>query len=165
MVSPLLWPNATSKRRMIAIGTSSKGDPFIVMTDNDLGLSKDLEYMRRESRPAFTAETCRDKALYVMPHYTDRRFEKEQTVFGKEAAGLHYDYSDRIVQWDGDKADAAFEAAKASGKTLYSAAFYDVYLSAYFGKPTRVEHVIAGVNRSNGYPYHVYGYRFIGEHK
>jgi len=162
MVSRQLWQDATERRRMIAIGASSKGDPFIVMTDK-----YDLEYMHKATelrdRPAFTAETSRNKALYVMPHYTDRRFDKEQTVFGREAKGLHYDYSDRIVQWDGDKADAAFEAAKASGKVQRSAEFYDVYLSEYFGKPTRVEHVIAGVNRSNGYPYHVFGYRFTEE--
>lgn len=153
-----LWQDATPRRRMIAVGTSEKGEPFIVMKEDDYVWNKNP---KTKERLPFAAETRRDKTLYVMPHYTDRRFEREQTVFGKEADGLHYDYSDRIVQWDGDKADAAFGAAKASGKVQRSAEFYDVYLSEYFGRPTRVEHIIAGINRSNGYPYHVFGYRFV----
>lgn len=108
------------------------------------------------------AETKRDVALLMSPHYTDARFQTEQTVFGKESDGLSYDYSDRLAQWDWDKSQAAWDAAKQSGALLRSAAFYDVYLSEYFGKPTTVEHIISGVNRSNGYPYNVFGYRFAG---
>ncbi len=58
------------------------------------------------------------KALHTRPHYTDRRFKKEQTVFGKPAKtryghkGLEYVYSDRLVQWDGDKSDKAWDIAK-----------------------------------------------------
>lgn len=105
--------------------------------------------------------TNRNIKLNTSPHYTDSRFDTEQTVFGERTDGLHYDYSDRIVQWDYDKAKEATNAANASGKTKQSASYYDVYLTHYFGKPTRVEHILAGVNRSNGYPYAVFGYRFL----
>lgn len=101
----------------------------------------------------------RDVALKTMPHYTDEHFRKEQTVFGRATPGLSYDYSDRLWQWDYEKAKQAAKIADASGFTVRSANYYECYLSAYFDKPIELKHIIAGVNHSNGYPYCIFGYK------
>ena len=99
-----------------------------------------------------------DTPLHVCPHYSDRRFDREQTVFGAGAEGLGYDYSDRLYQWDSDKQTRARAVAESSGAGKRTARFYQAYLSAYFGKEIALRHVLAGVNRSDGYPYLVFGY-------
>ncbi len=111
----------------------------------------------------YPAQTSRTVELETAPHYSDSRFDKEQTVFGKAVPGLIYEYSDRLWQWDYDKSKEAFAEADKSGKTKNSANYYDVYLSHYFGKKIRVEHIMAGVNVSNGYPYAVFGYREVSK--
>ena len=116
----------------------------------------------RQSRPrryVYPTVTDPNVRLETMPHYTDERFNKEQTVYGKAEQGLAYDYSDRLWQWNWDKANEASEVAKASGVTDRSARYYEVYLSHYFGKPVEIKHIIAGVNKSNGYPYCLFGYK------
>jgi hypothetical protein len=101
----------------------------------------------------------KDKQLEVNPHYTDKRFDKEQTIFGKENKKLSYDYSDRIWEWDYKKAKEATEIANQSGKTRNSCAWFEVYLSHFFGKKIVIEHIVAGVNKSSDYPYCVFGYK------
>jgi hypothetical protein len=98
--------------------------------------------------------------LETYPHYTDRRFNEEQTVFGKEHPDLHYDYDDRIVQWDRTKSKEAWEYATNTGKTKHSCEFFEAYLSYFFDKPVEIKHILAGVNRGNGCPYCVFGYRY-----
>ena len=91
------------------------------------------------------------------PHYTDSRFRTEQTIFGQEEKGLQYEYSDRIADQDREakKNSEVFADSKAVKCT---AAWYEAYLSAHFDKPADIRHIIAGVNRSNGYPYRIYGF-------
>lgn len=101
----------------------------------------------------------------AFPHYSNSRFQKEQTIFGTEDSHLHYDYSDRLVQWDYTKSKLAQEIADEKVKvknpeTYTSARWFQEYLTAYFDKPVILKHIIAGVNRSNGYDYRVYGYEF-----
>lgn len=111
----------------------------------------------------------KDKPLETSPHYTDKRFNNEQTVFGKIPQSgyghdnLHYDYSDRLWQWDYKKAEEAIAKANQSGSVPRSCKYYEAYLSAYFGKDVEIGHIVAGVNRSNGYPYCVFGYKFKDE--
>lgn len=50
------------------------------------------------------------------------------------------------------------DIADKSGKKSNTCAYYEIYLSEYYGKPIEIKHIIAGVNRSNGYPYLVFGY-------
>ena len=113
----------------------------------------------------FPTTLDKDAPLHTSPHYTDKRFNKEQAVFGKHPKSryghdnLKYDYSDRLWQWDYDKAEKSVEVANASGATLRSCKRYEAYLSAYFNKPIEIKHIIAGVNRGNGYPYCVFGYK------
>ena len=107
----------------------------------------------------------KDIALQTSPHYTDRRFREPQTIFGQASKSqcghkhLSYDYSDRLWQWDYSKAEEATQMANDSGAVSKSCHWYEVYLSAYFGKAVVVEHILAGVNLSNGYPYAVFGYK------
>jgi len=126
------------------------------------GYTEDVIGIRNEFFASFKFQPVHNKntPLETMPHYTDKRFEKEQTVFGKAEKGLHYDYSDRLWQWDHAKAKQASETANASHAVNRSARWYEEYLSAYFGKKTIIKHIVAGVNRSNGYPYCVFGYIF-----
>ena len=103
--------------------------------------------------------------LNTNPHYTDTRFNKAQTVFGKESQSpyghkeLEYVYSDRLWQWNWDKAKRAREIANQSKHTPQSCLWYETFLSEYLNKPVLIEHILAGVNVSNGYPYYVLGYK------
>jgi len=134
--------------------------PKMFSSEVDEMLSEKLDHLRNQNREyVYPAQTSRTVKLETSPHYSDSRFKKEQTVFGKASPGLGYDYSDRLWQWDYEKSKEAFAEADKSGKTKNSANYYDVYLSHYFGKKIRVEHILAGVNASSGYPYAVFGYR------
>jgi hypothetical protein len=99
-----------------------------------------------------------NKQLTDNPHYSDNRFDKEQTIFGKEEKGLGYDYSDRIWQWNYDKAEQATEHASTK-YTPHTANWYQEYLSFFFDKKITLKHVVAGVNKSSGYPYLIFGYK------
>jgi hypothetical protein len=111
-----------------------------------------------------------DATLETSPHYTDQRFKKPQTVFCSEPdklkddgfgnaiiEGCHYDYSDRIYEWDGDKAREAAKATTEAGYKPRTAKWYQAYLHYFYGKDVKLVHIVAGVNHSNGYPYCVYG--------
>jgi hypothetical protein len=107
----------------------------------------------------------------LQPHYTDDYFKKPRTVWMaegyktvKDSMGYEwikdaeYNYSDRIWQWDWNKADSAQKAVD----TLLdrrSPAYIQAFLRLYFEKPNpTLVHVMAGFNVSNGFPYQVYGY-------
>ena len=116
-------------------------------------------------RTAVATTYRKDVALNTNPHYTDERFNTAQTVFDKPSKSdyghkdLSYDYSDRLYQWDYEKAKHASEVASATDAKLRSARWYEAYLSAYFDRPIEIIHILAGVNVSNGYAYAVFGYR------
>lgn len=101
-----------------------------------------------------------DARLNTNPHYTDERFRHAQTIYGRQVEGLHYDYSDRLWQWDYAKAEEAVKAANASGAPSGSARWLSAYLTAFHGKPAEVLHVMAGWDWATGYAYAIYGYRF-----
>ncbi len=103
----------------------------------------------------------KDVPLHTSPHYTDTRFKTAQTVFGGKCKGIGYDYSDRLWQWDYDKADRATKIANESSAQSKSCHWYEAYLSAYFGRRIEIKHILAGYNISNGQPYCVFGYRDI----
>lgn len=103
------------------------------------------------------------------PHYTNERFKEAQTVWlakGKSLSsgryptvkGAEYNYSDRIWQWNWEKARKATDVIDAS-LARNSAAYIQEFLRYYFDNPKiELVHVMAGFNLSNGYPYQVYGY-------
>lgn len=96
----------------------------------------------------------------LSPHYTNQRFAKPQTVWGAEEKGISYDYSDRLWQWDYNKAKSAVEAAN-NAATRNTAKWCQTFLSHYHGKPVQLRHIMAGFNLGNGYPYQIFGYRFV----
>lgn len=96
----------------------------------------------------------------LSPHYTDQRFKSPQTVWGDEEAGISYDYSDRLWEWDYNKAKAAVEVAN-NAAARNTAQWCQTFLSHYHGKPVQLRHIMAGFNLGNGYPYQIFGYRFV----
>lgn len=103
----------------------------------------------------------------LRPHYTDSYYSQPRTVWVAEGykrnqthdtiKGASYDYSDRLWQWDWNKADTVTKAIE--GLDRRSPAFIQEFLRRYFDKPSLVlVHVMAGFNVGNGYPYQVYGY-------
>lgn len=124
------------------------------------------EALRKSVREWSLTTDCRGVPLELSPHYRDMRWGYDaRTVFGPDCKpgagikGLSYVYSDRLEQWDNQKADRAWQAAIDSGATLKSADFIQAYLSAYYDRLLIVDHILSGVNVSNGYPYWVAGYR------
>ncbi len=93
------------------------------------------------------------------PHYSDARYDggKTHTLYGREEKGIGYDYSDRLWQWDYAKMERAVAEARDKGGEGNSPRWWQDVLSAYFGKPIELIHVIGGVNVSSGYD--VFGYR------
>ncbi len=114
----------------------------------------------------FGQDACRYHANYNMkaslphPHYSDGYWNKAQTVWGAEEEDIHYDYSDRLYQFDYDKADKSSKEATKQLGNGFTPEWVQLYLTLYFGKPTEIRHIMAGCNLSNGYAYYVYGYRF-----
>lgn len=118
------------------------------------------------------ATSNRRVPLETYPSYSDTRFTDghAHTVFcegtpkrdgfgGESILGLEYAYDDRLQQWDYKKHEEAWKHASSTGLPNRSADLYEAYLTAYYGHPVRLEHVLAGVNVSSGYPYVVFGTR------
>ena len=127
----------------------------------------------KESIEAQKLTDCiRDKATPFMmgndmPHYTDKRFEHGRTVFlakgyklsGDYVKDVHYDYSDRLVQWSYDKADKARKQAIEEFPYPRTPAMYERYLQLYFDDDAlQLIHVISGYNWATGYAYQCFGY-------
>jgi hypothetical protein len=95
------------------------------------------------------------------PNYSDTRFAqgREHSLYGQKEDSLHYVYSDRIWQWDYTKAQQASGHAKSVHGPTQTPEWYETYLSYYLGIPVDLEHIIGGVNVSNGCEYYVFGYR------
>jgi hypothetical protein len=105
----------------------------------------------------------------LQPHYTDEYYREARTVWIADGykpndaygaiRGIEYNYSDRIWQWDWNKADGLYKSID-STLDRRSPAFLQEFLRQYFDKPElELVHVMAGFNVSNGYPYQVYGYK------
>lgn len=82
----------------------------------------------------------------------------EHYLWGEREKGCEAVYSDRLAQWDHEKAAAALKGM--SGRYgHWGKAGTSKYLSAYFGKPIEAVAVAEGCNVSNGYPYWVFWFR------
>lgn len=83
------------------------------------------------------------------------------TVFGQKKEGLHYNYEDRLWQWDYDRWHEGKRKAKEAGHDPQTAAFFETVLNYYHDTDTvDVQHILLGCNRSNGFPYLVFGYTY-----
>lgn len=121
-------------------------------------------HMRRDDRSPGVGTSDKNAVLQnLYPHYTNEYYRHPRSAFGREVDGIEYAYSDRLLEWDYSKHQAAWEHAKNNGLTTQTCAFFEAYLSTYFDRPVEILHILAGWNWGNGYPYQVFGYRFIGE--
>lgn len=98
----------------------------------------------------------KDVKLQDFLHYSDANI-KERDVFGRKAAGLTYNYDDRL--W-GDKWEEGWKIASEMKNVVFkSARFFEIVLNHFHDvKNVNLQHVILGVNRSNGYSYLIFGY-------
>lgn len=103
------------------------------------------------------ATTDKNEEFPTFLHYNEPDIS-ERTVFGAAKDGLFYNYSDRL---GGDKWHEGLRLAKEQGKKPKTAAYFEVALN-HFHSSTDVDlqHVILGVNRSNGFSYLIFGYTY-----
>lgn len=80
----------------------------------------------------------------------------ERTVYGKKEKGLDYVYSDRLIEWNRERAE---KAVTENTQDKHTVEYYEEYLSIYYEKQIKLVHMLIGVNISNGWCYHVYGYK------
>lgn len=92
------------------------------------------------------------------PHYSDKRWDEVNTIFGRETSDLHYNYDDRLYV-DGEAHRRG--EAKAKNETRNTARYWLEYLKAYYEKDILLKYIGAGSNRSSGYPYWVLGYKIL----
>lgn len=98
---------------------------------------------------------------YIRTHtnWDSKEADEERTIFGKSSKGLFYVYSDRLYDWNHDLATKAKENAKKISNEN-TAEFFALMLSYYYNcEYIQLEHIIAGCNRSNGFPYLVFGFQ------
>jgi hypothetical protein len=106
--------------------------------------------------------TDKDTPFRTFMHYSDPEARGEPiTVFGAAKKGLFYNYDDRLIgkEWDG-----GWKIAQASKAKPDTARFFEIVLN-HFHSTTDVDlqHVLLGVNRSNGFHYLVFGYNYTSK--
>lgn len=95
------------------------------------------------------------------PHYSNKLFEKEQTLYGKYYDKLNYVYSNRLFTEYYHKYDKVWYELKEKKELVFlSANFYQALLISLFEKELKIKHIIGGVNKSNGNPYLIFGYKY-----
>lgn len=111
------------------------------------------------------ALTNKDAHIKTFLHYSDADAHKERTVFGEKKPGLHYNYSDRLSQWNYDGWRKACEqASNTEGVKENTARWFETALRIYHDSDDLdLQHIILGCNMSNGYHYHVYGYTYTSK--
>jgi len=133
-------------------------------------------YERQHGSPVLTGEDWRlgrrptgrtTRYRFVDPN-TENRTKEEWPysyspyyLWGQSEKGCDAVYSDRMAQWDNDKAKAAL-AAVADLNCRYGYWGQEgtsKYLTAYFGKPTEAVAAAEGCNVSSGYPYWIFWFR------
>lgn len=109
----------------------------------------------------------------LRPHYTNEHYKTPRTVWlakgcktsgsNDTVKGAKYNSSDRIWQWNWNKAHDLSESIDPELNRA-SPAYIQEFLRRFFDKPhLTLVHVMAGFNLINGYPYQVCGYIEVGE--
>lgn len=103
--------------------------------------------------------TCDKHAkIRTFMHYTDPQWDQEITVFGAESKGLFYNYNDRLFS---DEWTKGCKSADKLGLKRDTAAWFEHALTVFHNaKSLDLRHIILGVNRSSGYHYLVFGYKY-----
>ncbi len=120
---------------------------------NELGMHKRL-------KPVVRSNLHKHSHIETYLSYNDPD-TSERTVFGVPAdspyghKNLLYVYDDRL---DCTKWRSSLEAANCVYSEPNTARFYEIGLSLYYGKPVNLQHIILGVNRSNGFSYLIFGF-------
>lgn len=101
---------------------------------------------------------------WVDPTRTDEKWThpysySEFYIFGRSVKGDGADYSDRLWQWNYEKADRLWKEHVGCRWDQASAAQLSAFMSAYHGRPLRVTALAEGCNIGNGYPYWIVWYR------
>lgn len=131
-------------------------DEITPITDKDALIPSDLwDPSYRDTR--FTEGTSDGRTIFVDPSVT---MNPDRSI-GEAGEGLSYDYSDRIHEWKGfGVLREAIDKALEEVGNARSARFAEVMLRHAFNDQTLfLGHMKAGVNRSSGYSYKIYGYR------
>jgi hypothetical protein len=104
-----------------------------------------------------------DAVIELQPHYSNPKFDGkgEVEIWGRKQSGIDYVYSDRLWQWDWNKAKEAAEHCSERKIRLNTARWVQEFLKYYYSKPIEVCHIYSGVNQSNGYSYWVAGFRSV----
>ncbi len=109
-------------------------------------------------RPAITDK---DQVIRTFMHYSDSEARGEPiTVFGeRKKPALFYNYSDRLI---GDKwTEGCKIANKTPGVKQNTARWFETVLNTFHStKTVNLQHIMLGVNCSNGYHYLVFGYTY-----
>ena len=99
----------------------------------------------------------KDVRLNLNPHYTDEDYSEGQVhdIFGSEGE-YHYVYSDRFS--NRSFLQYCLDRAVQDGRIAGSAGMWESGLTYYYGGPVTLHNIKAGVNRSSGYSYQVFGF-------
>lgn len=107
---------------------------------------------------------CRADSKWVDPNKRNEKWTHPYSYseffhFGSrriiEGRGVDGEYSDRIWQWDYDKAERLWKEHVGTRWELAGAEKLSAFLSAFHGRPVRVVALAEGCNISNGYPYFI----------
>ena len=101
-------------------------------------------------------------AVLSYSHYSDPAFDGHgATIFGDEKAqGLQWEYDDRLMQYDREKHEAAWEAAVIECGKRRTAHRIECYLKHYFDDPgLQIVAIKSGTGQFNGYAWYAYGFR------
>lgn len=115
------------------------------------------------SYPYFYHTTDPDRTL-AYPHYSDRTFAASggACIYGDDKAQNDGgEYSDRLWQWEWDKAQAATDQCNAEGIPSNTARRWERWLSLYYGRPVTLTAIIAGARADNGYPWYFLKFRYV----
>lgn len=99
------------------------------------------------------------------PHYTDRRWQTAQLIWGRECKVTMCNYSDRLWQWDYTAAQQASKTCRDAGLRPDTARWTEAWLTRYHGRPVVLRYIMAGCNAATGYAYYVYGYDYASKER
>lgn len=95
-------------------------------------------------------------------HYSDPRADGPPITLFQSGKAEFYNWDDRLMASKGEAGISWHEALERAKETSEpkTALRYEQALSHFHGRPADLKHILVGVNRSTGYPYLVFGYKY-----